>query len=222
MKKNVKWIPVCAAVLAVVLFAAFCATHDLDMLLDVSRTAQPTQTTIPRETFDSVEVRDYSADDNVVRPVGRTLFHDGVRWFSMSGCGVEFSCVADWVEITLTVAQSYGVAYNHRPRVAVFVNGTMVEEETLDQESTVLRLDLSAAEGESIVKVIKLTESMYSCVGVSGIRVYADCSVIPTLQPDTLIEYIGDSSRRATGWMPKTVGAHSRRERKTIWRPMPI
>ena len=193
MKQRLKWIAFCVMVLAVVVFAAFALGYRLDMLPDVSHPVQPTQTTAPRETFASVEVRDYLADDATVRPVGRTLFYDDVRWFSMSGCGVEFSCVAEWAEVTLTVAQSYAVAYNHRPRVAVFVNGTMTDEATLDQEFTTIRLDLSSVEGEAVVKVIKLTESMYSCAGVSGIRVCSASSVAPTLQPDMLLEFIGDS-----------------------------
>ena len=193
MKQRLKWIAFCVMVLAVVVFAAFALGYRLDMLPDVSHPVQPAQTTAPRETFASVEVRDYLADDATVRPVGRTLFYDDVRWFSMSGCGVEFSCVAEWAEVTLTVAQSYAVAYNHRPRVAVFVNGTMTDEATLDQEFTTIRLDLSSVEGEAVVKVIKLTESMYSCAGVSGIRVCSASSVAPTLQPDMLLEFIGDS-----------------------------
>ena len=193
MKQRLKWIALCVMVLAVVAFAAFALTYRLDMLPDVSHPVQPVQTTAPRETYRTVEIRDYLADDATVRPVGRTLFYDNVRWFSMSGCGVEFSCVADWAEVTLTVAQSYAVAYNHRPRVAVFVNGTMTEEKTLDDEFTTVYLDLSSIEGEAVIKVIKLTESMYSCAGVSGIRISSASSVVPTLQPDMLLEFIGDS-----------------------------
>ncbi len=193
MKRRIQWALLCVLVLALAVFAAFCVTHVPDMLLDVSRAVQPPQTTVPRETYAVSEVRDYLADDATVRPVGRTLFHDGVRWFSLSGCGVEFSCVADWAELTLTVAQSYAVTYNHRPRVAVFVNGTLTSEETLDQEYTTVTLDLSDVEGEAVVKVIKLTESMYSCAGVAGIRVYSASSVTPTPQPDLLLEFIGDS-----------------------------
>ena len=193
MKQRLKTVALCVLVFAVVVFAVFALTYRLDMLPDVSHPVQPAQTTASRVTFDSAEVRDYLADDATVRPVGRTLFYNDVRWFSMSGCGVEFSCVADWAEITLTVAQSYAVTYNHRPRVAVFVNGTLTNEETLDQEFTTVNLDLSAVEGEAVVKVIKLTESMYSCAGVSRIRVYSEHSVIPTPQPDMLLEFIGDS-----------------------------
>lgn len=193
MKRRMKWALLCVLLLAVAVFAAFCITHAPDMLLDVSRSVQPPQTTAQRETFALAETRDYLADDATVRPVGRTLYYSDVRWFSLSGCGVEFSCVAEWAEITLTVAQSYAVAYNHRPRVALFVNGTLTNEETLDREYTTVHLDLSSVEGEAVIKVIKLTESMYSCAGVSGIRVYSACSVTPTPQPDMLLEYIGDS-----------------------------
>ena len=192
MQRRIKWALLCILVLAVAAFAALCLTHSSDMLPDVSRFIRPEQTQ-PRETYAEKETRTYYAADTVVRPVGRTLWYDNVRWFSLSGCGAEFSCVADWAELTLTVAQSYAVAYNHRPRVAVFVNGELAEEQTLDDEYETILLDLSAVEGEAVIKVIKLTESMYSCVGLSEIRVYADAAVIPTRQPDMLLEFIGDS-----------------------------
>ena len=106
---------------------------------------------------------------------------------------MEFSCVADWVDITLTVASSYAVAYNHRPRVAVFVNGTPAADEILDNAENTIHLSLSDLSGEAVIKVIKLSESMYSCVGVSGITVWSNAGVTPTPQPDMLLEFIGDS-----------------------------
>ena len=63
MKQRLKWIAFCVMVLAVVVFAAFALGYRLDMLPDVSHPVQPAQTTAPRETFASVEVRDYLADD---------------------------------------------------------------------------------------------------------------------------------------------------------------
>ena len=193
MQRRIKWILFSVLILAVAVFAAVCLTRDVDMLQDVSRFFRPEQTTQARETYGWKEEREFRATDDVVRPVGRTLYYDNVRWFSLSGCGAEFSCVADWAELTLTVGNSYGVNYSHRPRIAVFVNGTLTDEEILDDAETTIRIDLSDVEGEAVVKLIKLTESMYSSVGLSAIRAYTDCAVIPTPQPDMLLEFIGDS-----------------------------
>ena len=208
MRRRIGIVFVAAVILAVALFAAYCMTRDVEMLSDVSHTVQPQvqqpqqyqtviptapTTTQPRETYVQKEERTYLADASTVRPVGRTLFYDNVCWFSLSGCGVEFSCRADWAEVTLTVAQSYAVVRHHRPRVAVFVNGTLAADEILDEAERTIRLDLSTVGGEAVVKIIKLTESMYSCVGVSGIRVYTDAGVVPTPQPNMLLEFIGDS-----------------------------
>ena len=41
MRRRVKWILLVVVLLAVALFAAFCFTHDMEMLLDVSRAPQP-------------------------------------------------------------------------------------------------------------------------------------------------------------------------------------
>lgn len=193
VKQRLKTIALCVMVLAVVVFAVFAVTYRLDMLPDVSHPVQPAQTTVPRTTYVEKQTRDYLPTDAVVRPVGRTLYYDNVRWFSLSGCGAEFSCVADWAQLTLTVAQSYAVVRNHRPRVAVFVNGTLADERVLDSAEETIEIDLSDIEGEAVVKLIKLTESMYSCVGLTGIRVYAAADVTPTPQPDMLLEFIGDS-----------------------------
>ena len=199
MQRRIKWILFSVLILAVAVFAAVCLTRDVEMLQDVSRFFRPEQTTQPRETYSWKEEREYKATDDVVRPVGRTLYYDDVRWFSLSGCGAEFSCVADWVELTVSVANSYGVNYSHRPRIAVFVNGTLTNEEILDDAESTIRIDLSDVEGEAVVKLIKLTESMYSCVGLSSIRVYSDSAVIPTPQPDMLLEFIGDSITAGSG-----------------------
>ncbi len=193
MRRRIKWILLCVLLLAVALFAAFCLLHDSEMLLDVSHANKPPATTRVRETYAEVAERSFLPDDGTVRPVGRTMFDGTTRWFSMSGCGIEFSCVADWADITLTVASSYAVAYNHRPRVAVLVNGTPAADEILDEAETTIHLSLSDLSGETVIKVIKLSESMYSCVGVTDITVHSNAGVTPTPQPDMLVEFIGDS-----------------------------
>ena len=197
MRQRIKWICLCVLLLAVAAFVALCFLHDGQTLTDVSRSGQQPQTlpstTVPRETYVEKTARTYLPNAQTVRPVGRTLYYDDVCWFSHSGCGVEFSCVADWVKVTLTVAQSYAVTYNHRPRVAVFVNGALAADEILDEENRTLELPLEDVQGEAVIKIIKLSESMYSCAGLRSIEVYGNAGVTPTRQPDMLLEFIGDS-----------------------------
>ena len=193
MRQRFKWVLLCVLLLAVVVFAAFCLLQNSEMLLDVSHANRPAATTRVRETYADTAERTFLPDDGTVRPVGRTLFDGTTRWFSLSGCGAEFSCVADWADITLTVASSYAVGYNHRPRVAVFVNETLAADEILDNGETTIHLSLSSVAGEAVIKVVKLSESMYSCVGLSEIKVFSNAAVTPTPQPDLLVEFIGDS-----------------------------
>ena len=126
-----------------------------------------------------------------VRPIGRTVFQNGIRWFSLSGCGVEFLCSGNSVVLTFVVPDSSSLVSHHRPRIGVFVNGVLTRDVVLESETTPVSVSLNGAAGAT-VKVIKLSESMHSSVGLAGIT----CSGTekPTPSPERAkIEFIGDS-----------------------------
>ncbi len=167
--------------------------------------AQNTETTLPMTGAITVP-----AAENYTRPIGRTVFQNNVRWFSYSGCGIEFKCSAAAADIVCTVPDSSSVVRHHRPRVGVFVNGILTNDVVLDETSTTIRVNLRS-DGESTVKLLKLSESMHSCVGVSSITLYGASDIRPT-EEKMNIEFIGDSITAGFGLdEPNSAGSFSTR-----------
>lgn len=135
----------------------------------------------------------FTASDGFVKPLGRTVFDGGIRWFSMSGSGIEFLCDGESVTITCRVYNSQYVTYNHRPRVAAFVNGELQCDLVLDSESEDITLDLSAYDKDCTVKLIKISEGTYSTVGVSAISAETKGDICPSPRGTLRIEFLGDS-----------------------------
>lgn len=144
---------------------------------------------------ESAELYDltFSPNDSFVKKVGRTYSENGTVWFSMSGSGISFLCDGDSVTVTCLVHNSYSVPYNHRPRVIILVNGEAVADEVLDEEETEITADLSFVSGDAEVQVVKVSEAMYSTVGVSEIRAHAKGDICPAPERALKIEFIGDS-----------------------------
>lgn len=140
------------------------------------------------------ELLTFEPSETNVRPVGRTVFENGVRWVSMSGSGVEFNCLADYLDITLKVENPSYIPQNHRPRVAVIANGDdVLFDETLGEEETTAHIDLSSYDEDTKISVIKLSESMYSAFGIGSIKAYCQKDITPTEEKQLKIEFIGDS-----------------------------
>lgn len=135
----------------------------------------------------------FSPVNSFVKQVGRTWFDGETVWFSMSGSGVSFLCDGDSVTVTCEVDGSYSVPYNHRPRILVLVNGETAADVVLENESENVTVDLSQVHGDAEVQVVKVSESMYSTVGVSRIVAYARGEICPAPQRALKIEFIGDS-----------------------------
>lgn len=189
-----------------VAFVAFCLSSDVQRLTDVSRvyTQSPDKkpggiisNLIPNlfnnQPDGELKQRTFFAEDKYVRPIGRTLYYQDVRWFSMSGSGVEFYCKGEYADITLTAYNAQYLTYNHKPRVAVYANGTLVADVIIEQASQVVRVDLKEFKGEAEIKIVKLSESLYSCAGISLVEAFAKRDIAPTADDKLLIEFIGDS-----------------------------
>lgn len=136
----------------------------------------------------------YKADDEHVRPIGRTVYSDGERWFSQSGSGIEFRCVGDYVDITLLSDNASGYT-SHNPRVAVYAGDTVMFDETLTEEKTEVHIDLTmfSYSGERTIRVVKLSESSFSSVGIEKITASVKRDIAPTYGKSLKIEFIGDS-----------------------------
>lgn len=127
-----------------------------------------------------------------VKPIGRTVFEDGLRYMSMSGSGVEFDCEGEWADVQLA-AESERFNSIHQPRVAVLVNGVTVFDRRLTNNDTHVRVDLGSCGGRAVVRVLKLSESMYSFFAVGDITVRGKRPIAPTAPKRLKLEFIGDS-----------------------------
>lgn len=151
------------------------------------------ETEAETETLAYNQLLTYKPTESNVRAIGRTLYSDDTLWFSMSGSGVEFNCKGEYADITIGAYNARYLTSNHRPRVAVFVNNILTADEVLSEESQTIRVELSQYTEPVTVKVIKLSESMHSCVGIKEISVYGNTPVSPTVGNKIKMEFIGDS-----------------------------
>ena len=144
-------------------------------------------------TYDSMRLLEFKADAAHVRPIGRTYNARGTCWFSYSGCGVEFRCNGTSLSLTMLVENGDSLEERHKPRIAVFVNDEMVVDTALESSVQTVAVPFYAFDSEAVVRVVKLSESMFSCVGISDIRLYGSMDILPTERTKKVIEFIGDS-----------------------------
>lgn len=144
------------------------------------------------ETMTPIE-RILIADKNHVKTIGRTyLDENDVRWLVQSASGIEFVTQSTSLEITFVGDNSASRNdLDGMARFAVYVNGERVADKMMDEPEKVLSLTLGG--GESIVRVLKLSESANSIVGIKSIKVSDTKDPSPTPENPLKIEFIGDS-----------------------------
>ena len=138
------------------------------------------------------------------KKLGRTAYHEdtGTLWCSLSGSGVEFYAAGKRCTLTLTADAAYSGGDAVAARYAVYVDDTLVEDAQLLEETKEVAFDISP--DGCTVKLIKLSESAQSSMGISGIRIeYAKKAAARMENPemiaanaryqDRFIEFIGDS-----------------------------
>ena len=135
----------------------------------------------------------YTAEKDNVKILGRSYFENGVRYFSHSGSGIEFSCRGEYAIINI-VDDSDGRYYsNHKARFAVYKNGEVMVDETITESEKAYHISLDGYETDSVITIIKLSEAQYSAMGIGEIAVYGKTDIVPTEEKPLKIEFIGDS-----------------------------
>ena len=112
-------------------------------------------------------VLDLEAD---VKYFGRTFAENGVRYFSWSNSGFQFSFYGTGAAATMkamlhTAGSSAQTAY-----VKVYVDGVLTKDIAVSETETPVALASNLAEGLHTVKVIKRTSGYYSIIGLSKIQ----------------------------------------------------
>ena len=131
----------------------------------------------------------FEPSEENVKALGRTILRKGIRWCAFSGTGIEFVSRGKDVRIKI-YGDSTVTDPDNRARLAIYVDGRRIIDDMIKEKEKEYVIARDARETVHTVRVIKLSESAMSTMGIGEIITE---SVLPTAQKDFFIEYIGDS-----------------------------
>ena len=137
----------------------------------------------------------YLPNTDNVKPLGRTCFVDNTLWLAFSGSGAAFTFRGTQAKIAMladSTATTPGNENNHT-RIAVYVNGSRVVDEMMDEPRKEFVILESEQMAECSVEIIKLSESAMSTVGIESISVDSEDGIHPAAVKSHYIEFVGDS-----------------------------
>lgn len=148
--------------------------------------------------FAESEIR---ATEKNVKYIGRNYYDGEVAWLVQSGSAVEFTVTGKSASVTLAGDGSINSDPDYRSRYAVIVDGEILTDSTMAEETKTIELFSGDTLRTSKVKVIHLSEANNGAVGVASVNVTSNLPspVLPTARKDLCIEFIGDSITCAYG-----------------------
>ena len=158
----------------------------------------------------------FQAEKNYIKPLGRTVFQDGIRWCALSGSGIAFTVSGTILGFTLAgddatptgTVRSYhhdgsAVTVTDCPelpkqepepefaRAAVLVDGVPLVTATIAARTTCITLTLPEPPTPHEIRLVKLTEAPMSLFGIRLIT--TDGTLSPAPDAAFRLEIIGDS-----------------------------
>ncbi|MDQ0058933.1 SGNH/GDSL hydrolase family protein [Paenibacillus harenae] len=134
----------------------------------------------------------FRAEENFVRPIGRTYFINDTLWMALSGSGAVFRFSGKRAEVTLKGDQIALGQTNHA-RIGIYVNGERVVDDLLNEPLKTYTVFESVSDQDVVIRIVKLSEAAMSTAGIHEIRVNAVDGIQPTSSSARKIEFIGDS-----------------------------
>lgn len=188
-----------------VTFASFmligCGAEERE---EVIREENPVVETAPESAAETAESENpaeeqsmevYLPDAEHVKQIGRTEFLEDTLWMAFSGSGAEFQFTGKKAVITFqgdSASLRVGNVDNHA-RIAIYVNGERVIDDMIDRAEKSYTVVESDTEEECTIRIIKLSETAMSTVGIKKIETDGEALIQPAEERDYLIEFIGDS-----------------------------
>lgn len=136
----------------------------------------------------------FTAEDNYVNTVGRTLMYDGIRYMNYSCSSIEFIFTGRKAEAVLwTDSQTLEDIY--AAWVAVFVDGGEQPSIrfSLNKEEDTYLLYESETEKETRIRLVKYSEVAFGRVGIKEIIIDSGNAPRPSAKKARRLEFIGDS-----------------------------
>ena len=141
----------------------------------------------------------------LAKPLGRTAYHadTGTLWCSLSGSGIAFGFRGKECRLHLTADSAFVSGENGAARYAVYLNDELVTDAQLTEPEQTVIIPNSGSEDEyAWVRLVKLSESQNSALGIRSVGVFASKAAHgqyardvfkPAAEKAHLIEFIGDS-----------------------------
>ncbi len=160
----------------------------------VENTDSQTDTAAAETTEAQPQDQTYTPGEDCVKLLGRTYQMDGTLWLAYSGTGIEFEVTGKSASIVLygdstavNAAADDGCA-----RFAIYVDDELLTDEMMNIGAKNITLFEGDEERRAVVRLVKLSETANSTLGVRSIHVEAG-EIKPTEQKDLYIEFVGDS-----------------------------
>lgn len=128
-----------------------------------------------------------------VRAIGRTAWLNDTLWMVHSGSGAEFTFQGTTASITLQGDSTVLGNGENQAHFAIYVNEELVVDDMMNKLEKTYHIFESETEENCTVRVIKLSESAQSTMGIKSIEVTSKGGISPTDKQGKLIEFIGDS-----------------------------
>ena len=119
--------------------------------------------TVMADTEATDKLTSYEATSDNVKLIGRTYRKGDTTILGYSASGIEFKCTG--TKAVFNVNGSVGEA-----RIGVFVNGKLVKQGYIKNKKT-NAVEVDLPEGESTVKLIKLSEAAQSVIAIDSFEV---------------------------------------------------
>lgn len=136
----------------------------------------------------------YPASTDYVKILGRYFFWQDTLWLSLSASGIEFQ-YTDCTECTITLTGDSTVFSeanaDRYARYAVYLNDELIADELMSESSRTISVFTASQPESGTVRILKLSESSDSSLGISGIQV--DGTISPASAKPLKLEFVGDS-----------------------------
>jgi lysophospholipase L1-like esterase len=152
------------------------------------------ETVASTTTGSTLTEQEFIPSADYVKQIGRTYLLDDTLWCALSGTGIEFTFTGTKAELNI-VGDSIAAnsADGHYCRYAIYVNDKRVKDQLIKQTQQTITAFESNTEQTVTVRVVKLSESADSTMGIGKIKVTANGVIKPTAAKTHHIEFIGDS-----------------------------
>lgn len=129
-----------------------------------------------------------------VKKIGRTMWYNDTLWMAYSGSGAEFFMEGNGAKI---IMQGDSTAASrekeNQARIAIYVNEECVADDMMDAPEKTYTVQKGKEPGPCRIRIIKLTESAMSTVGIKKIETDSETKMYAPEDQARFIEFVGDS-----------------------------